>query len=117
MRKFLILFAAAGLIAGSACGGGGSGSAKTTTTAGGAAPAATIDAEGTTWNPDDVKIKAGDTVAWVVDGSIVHDLKGDDGVSHKAASKYTVTHTYAKRGTFSYQCTIHAGMTGTVEVS
>ena len=51
------------------------------------------------------------------DGSIVHDLKGDEGVSHKAASKFTVTHTFDKAGTYRYQCTIHPGMTGTVTVN
>ncbi len=117
MRKFLIVFAAAGLLAGSACGGGSDGDKPTSTTKAGAAPAVSIKAQGTTWEPDDVKIKAGDIVEWDVSGSIVHDLKGDEGISHKAASMYKVTHTYKKPGTYSYSCTIHPGMVGTVEVS
>ncbi|MDP1793831.1 MAG: cupredoxin domain-containing protein [Acidimicrobiales bacterium] len=122
MRKTFLavaLTALLGLTAG-ACGGGSDdpeGSSKPTTPAGGDAAAATINASGTTWEPDEVAIKAGETVKWDVKGSIVHDLKGDEGVEHKAASKYVVTHTYEKPGTYSYQCTVHPGMTGTVTVT
>jgi plastocyanin len=116
MRTFLIAAAAVGLLAGTACGGSSDKKSSDTTSAGGA-PAAVIKAEGTTWSPDDVTVHTGDTVEWEIDGSIVHDLKGDEGVSHKAGSNFTQTHTFDKPGTFSYQCTIHAGMNGTVTVS
>jgi plastocyanin len=52
-----------------------------------------------------------------VAGSIVHDLHGDEGVAHKAASTFKVTHKYDKAGTYAYQCTIHPGMKGTVTVN
>jgi plastocyanin len=117
MRKVLVAVAALGLLAG-ACGDSKkSDDPKTTTSDAGGAPAAVIKASGTTWTPDDVSIKVGDTVEWDVDGSVVHDLKGDEGISHKASSKFTETHTFTKAGTFSYQCTIHPGMTGTIEVT
>lgn len=120
MRKTVVsvaLTALLGLSAG-ACGGDSDPkeSTKPTTPASGDA-AAIIKASGTTWEPDEVTVKAGGAVKWDVSGSIVHDLKGDEGVEHKAASKYVVTHTYAKPGTYSYQCTIHPGMTGTVTVT
>ena len=116
MRKFLVASAAFVFLGGAACGGGGSKKETTTTSSGGAAPAASIKAEGTTWNPDEVTVKAGEVVEWDVDGSIVHDLKGDEEVSHKAGSKFTATHTYDKPGTYAFQCTIHAGMNGSVVV-
>jgi plastocyanin len=116
MRKFLVAIAALTFLGGAACGGGGSKKETPTTASGGAAPAATVKAEGTTWSPNEVTVKAGDVVEWKVDGSIVHDLKGDDDVSHKAGSSFTATHTYAKAGTYAFQCTIHAGMNGTVTV-
>ncbi|MEY2425208.1 MAG: hypothetical protein QOI61_780 [Actinomycetota bacterium] len=115
MRKVFVGVAVVGLLAGSACGGGGKDKAEPPTTGGPAA--ATVKAEGTTWSPDEVTLKAGEVLEWNVDGSIVHDLKGDEGVSHKAASKYTVTHKYGKPGTYAFQCTIHPGMTGTVTVN
>ncbi len=115
MRKFFTAVAAVGLLAGAACGGGSKD--KPASPTGGAAPAAVIKAEGTTWSPNDVTLKSGDVVEWNVEGSIVHDLKGDEGVSHAASSKFTVTHKFTTAGTFSYQCTIHSGMTGTITVS
>jgi plastocyanin len=118
MRKFLVAVAALTFLGGAACGGGDDSKKDTPTTqAGGAAPAATIKAEGTTWSPGEVTVKVGDVVEWDVTGSIVHDLKGDEGVSHKASSKFTATHTYDKAGTYAYQCTIHAGMNGTITVN
>jgi plastocyanin len=117
MRKVFVGLAVFGLVAGAACGdGGGKEDGKTPTSPAGPA-AATITASGTTWEPDEVTIKAGEAVLWDVSGSIVHDLKGDEGVSHKAASKYKVSHTYAKPGTYAYSCTIHPGMVGTVTVT
>jgi plastocyanin len=117
MRKFLVSVAALLFLGGAACGGGGDDKDKPKpTTPGGAAPAATVNAEGTTWNPDEVTVKVGEVVAWKIDGSIVHDLKGDEGVNHKAGSNFTATHAYDKPGTYAYQCTIHAGMNGTVTV-
>ncbi len=120
MRKTVLavaLTAVLGLTAG-ACGGDKKeGSSTDTTKPAGGPAAATIKATGTTWSPDETVIKAGEAVEWDVTGSIVHDLKGDEGVSHKAASKFTVTHTYDKAGTYSYQCTIHPGMTGTITVN
>ncbi|MBA2609949.1 MAG: hypothetical protein H0U92_13490 [Actinobacteria bacterium] len=116
MRKFLVVAAAFGLLAGSACSDGKK-TPESTPARGDGPAAASIKASGTTWAPDDVSVKTDEVVEWVSDGSIVHDLKGDDGVSHKASSTFTVTHKYSKPGTYSYQCTIHAGMTGTVTVS
>lgn len=118
MRKMFLGLAVFALTAAAACGGGddGDGSGDGATTTAGGPAAATIHATGTTWEPGEVTINAGETVLWDVTGSIVHDLKGDEGVSHKAASKYKYSHTYDKAGTYSYQCTIHPGMNGTVVV-
>ena len=116
MRKVLLGLALIGLLSGASCGGGDDGDKKPPTSAAGPV-AESIKASGTTWEPDDVTIKAGEVVEWDVTGSIVHDLKGDEGVQHKAASKFKVTHTYGKPGTYAYQCTIHPGMVGTVTVT
>jgi plastocyanin len=117
MRKLLVSIAALMFLGGAACGGGESKDKPKPTVPDGAAPAASIKAEGTTWSPEEVTVKVGDVVEWDVDGSIVHDLRGDDEVSHKAGSKFVATHSYAKAGTYAFQCTIHAGMNGTVTVT
>ena len=117
MRKALVAAAALVFLGGAACGGGGGKKATPTTVAGGNSPAVTIKSEGTTWNPQEVTVKVGDLVEWNVDGSIVHDLHGDENVLHKAGSKFTATHTYTKAGTYSFNCSIHSGMNGTVTVT
>jgi plastocyanin len=115
MRKIFVSLAAIAVLAGGACGGDKKESSTQTTS--GKAAAVTIKAEGTTWNPGDVTVKPGDVVEWNVAGSIVHDLRGDDDVSHKAGSQFTYRHTYSKAGTYSFQCSIHPKMVGTVTVS
>ena len=117
MRKMFLGVAVFVLLAGASCGGGDDNGKKATTSTAGGPAAASIEGQGTTWEPDEVTVKAGEVVEWVVDGSIVHDLQGDEGVSHKAASNFTVRHTYDKPGTYAYSCTIHPGMTGTVTVT
>jgi plastocyanin len=116
MRKVLLGIALIGLFSGASCGGGDGDGKKSPTSAAGPA-AASIKASGTTWDPDEVTVKAGEIVEWDVAGSIVHDLHGDEGVAHKAASTFKVTHKYDKAGTYAYQCTIHPGMKGTVTVN
>jgi plastocyanin len=118
MRKVFVGLAVFGLLAGAACSSdGGKKDGKPSPTSPAGPAAATIKASGTTWDPQEVSIKTGDVVEWSVDGSIVHDLKGDEGVSHKAASNFKQTHRYGKPGTYAFQCTIHPGMNGTVTVA
>jgi plastocyanin len=84
--------------------------------------------------PKDVRINTGQTVTWVGGDNITHVLvegtykvgadslrtsESDDGVfSLKLTKKgQKVSHTYDKPGTYTYFCTIHKGMNGTVTVS
>ena len=86
------------------------------------------------FDPKEVHIKAGQTVSWVGGDDITHVLVegtyevGADGLRTKESDdkafslKLTkkgqqVSHTYDKAGTFTYFCTIHHGMNGTVVVS
>jgi plastocyanin len=86
------------------------------------------------FDPKDVRIKAGQTVGWVGGDNITHVLVqgtydvGADGLRTKENDDKTfslqlakkgqqVSHTYDKAGTFTYFCTIHKGMNGTVVVS
>jgi amicyanin len=71
------------------------------------------------FNPAEVTIKAGDTVTWVNDDSVGHDVTGDDFKSGKPGAMQngdTFEHTFEKAGTFDYVCTVHPGMKGTVRV-
>ena len=86
------------------------------------------------FSPDPVQIKKGQTVTWVGGDNITHVLVegtyevGSDGLRTEQTDdkafdlKLTkkgqqVSHTYDKPGTFTYYCTIHHGMNGTVVVS
>ncbi len=75
-----------------------------------------ITAAGTVWKPADVTAKVGETVTWNVKKGLIHDLVGEDGVKHDAADEFNYTHAYSAAGEFAYQCTLHAGMSGTVTV-
>ena len=86
------------------------------------------------FDPKEVQVKTGQTVSWVAGDNITHVLVqgtydvGADGLRTKETDdkafslKLTkkgerVSHTYDKAGTFTYFCTIHKGMNGTVTVS
>ena len=114
-----------------ACGGSSSSGARSTSKS-------TADASVNTallaFDPKEVRIKAGQTVSWVGGDNITHVLVegtydvGADGLRTKETDDKAfslrltkkgqqVTHTYDKAGTFTYFCSIHKGMNGTVTVS
>jgi plastocyanin len=72
-----------------------------------------------TFNPAVVDIAAGGTVTWDF-GSLTHNVTFDAATGRPAnitaSTNTSVARTFATAGTFSYQCTIHPGMTGTVNV-
>ena len=115
MRRLLVFIGAAVLLIGGACGGSSSKSGTPTTTAGGPA-AATVDIHGIAFHPNSITIHKGETVQWTFnDDSIAHNVTGPDFRSSDMSSG-TFSHTFNSTGTVHYQCTIHAGMTGTVIV-
>ncbi|MEK6251419.1 MAG: plastocyanin/azurin family copper-binding protein [Actinomycetota bacterium] len=70
------------------------------------------------FNAGSITVDAGDTVQWTNDGQVPegHDVTGDgldSGVLHSGAS---YSHTFSSAGTFSYICSIHPSMHGTVTV-
>jgi plastocyanin len=102
-----------------ACGGGddgGTASNDTTTTGAGGAAAATVELKGLKFIPEKVTIKTGETVRWVWKENVLHNVHGE-GFKSDNVSDGTFEHTFRKAGTFDYECTLHSGMTGSVEVS
>jgi plastocyanin len=86
------------------------------------------------FDPETVTVKKGQTVTWVGGDDITHVLvqgaysvgsdklrteQTDDKAFNLRLTKkgQQVSHTYGKAGTFTYYCTIHHGMNGTVVVS
>jgi LPXTG-motif cell wall-anchored protein len=70
------------------------------------------------FNPGSITVNAGDTVQWTNNGKVPegHDVTGDglDSGLLKAGESYS--HTFNGAGTFSYICSIHPSMKGSVKV-
>ena len=131
MRRAAALALGTLLLTTTACSGSSSSSKPTTPAKPGAAVAIPL----LSFMPDTVNVKVGQTVTWTNGNDIKHVLvegtyqvdKGtglrtsekDDGVFSLTVNRKgdVVSHTYDKAGTFTYFCTIHKGMNGTVVVS
>jgi plastocyanin len=116
-RIAAMTLAVVALLAG--CGSSSKKSTATTTTAAasGPAPAATVTLKNIAFEPKSVSIKTGDTVEWKWDdGAIAHNVVGPDFKS-PTQTKGTFRHTFTSAGSVKFDCTLHPGMSGTVEVS
>jgi plastocyanin len=69
------------------------------------------------FTPATVSVTAGSTVTWTNADSAAHTVTFDGGPDcGQLATSSSVTATFAKAGTYSYHCTIHPTMKGTVTV-
>jgi plastocyanin len=83
-----------------------------------ASASATVSMGDNFFSPASVSIATGDTVTWTNNGQAPHSATADDGsfdtgVFNGGQSR---SHTFSRAGTFSYFCTVHASMRGTVRV-
>jgi plastocyanin len=117
----LALTALTALLAAAAagCGGGGddasSGGAATATLASGDV----ISMKGLRFHPDHAQVKVGQKVTWRDDESVPHDVVADSGAEFKSSvfgKNKTYSFTPTAAGTIAYECTLHPGMKGTLEV-
>jgi plastocyanin len=123
MRSRLILLPFAALLA---CGGGADATGPGTTggtggTGGtGSTPVATtaVEMSGTRFNPASIKVASGATVTWTNSDGINHNVTFDGAVGTipNFSSGTQSLQMPATAGTYTYKCTIHAGMTGSVQV-
>jgi plastocyanin len=70
------------------------------------------------FSPTSVTVAVGDTVTWHNTGQAPHNATADDG-SFKTPTLnngQSASHTFSQAGTFSYICTIHPQMKGTIRV-
>jgi plastocyanin len=76
-----------------------------------------IDAKDVQFTPAAVQVKRGTTVVWhLEDKAVSHDVRGD-GFSSPVQEQGTFSHRFDRTGTFSYRCSLHAGMIGRVVVT
>jgi plastocyanin len=105
---------------------GGSGGSTATTggssgSSGGGTPAPgaesyTIHLVNSAFDPQVLQARVGDEVTWVNDDPVPHNVTGgplDSGMM-MGGDEYTTVLT--EEGTIEYECTLHPGMTGTIEV-
>ena len=72
------------------------------------------------FQPADLTVKVGDTVAWTNTGNAPHTVKWDDGTP--ASDRLTeggapYERTFDAPGTFTYVCGIHGSMKGSITVT
>lgn len=122
---FLFAFVTAALAG--ACGGDGGGasaspepsdtSSSVVKPAGGAAKGPVVSVKGMAFDPAKLQVKAGETVTWRFDDrAVAHNVVGD-GFKSALKRSGTFSHTFAEPGSYSYRCTVHPGMKGSVVVS
>jgi plastocyanin len=110
-HRYLIICSAIGLglmLAG--CGDGPSATAE--------APVATstISVQDNRFEPEAAEVTAGETVTWTWEGDSDHNVVGDDFESD-AQREGSFTQRFDEPGTYTYRCTLHSGMKGTVIVN
>jgi plastocyanin len=103
------------VLAAPGCGSGGG--------AGGTAQALkagdTIGMKSFRFKPDHVQVAVGQKVTWHNDEDIRHDVKADSGASFASGTfgkDGTFSWTPDEAGTVRYECTLHPGMDGTIDV-
>jgi plastocyanin len=113
MRKGRVFLAVAAMVAASACGGDSTGPAS------GGTPVSTnqVSIGNDFFNAPNIVVPAGTTVTWTWNsGSTDHNVTFSDATSGDRAGGATYSRQFTTPGTFSYHCTLHAGMTGSVVV-
>jgi len=131
MTKLIALVLACLALGLAACGGdddSGSGSGSQPADSGGGASSAggaSVSMTDIQFSPNDVTVKAGETISFTNDESVPHDVHKESGPGGDFASGPdggmqqgdTFKLKLTKPGTYKYVCHVHApGMTGTITV-
>jgi len=70
----------------------------------------------TAFSPSRVSIRPGERVTWRWhDGRIAHNVRGS-GFASRTQTRGSFSHTFRRKGTFSYVCTLHSRMKGKITV-
>jgi len=82
------------------------------------AVAASVGIDGFAYTPDTVTVAVGTIVTWTNDEDVTHTVTADDGSfdSGELAIGDTFEHPVDASGTFTYACSIHPSMAGTITV-
>lgn len=67
------------------------------------------------FGPRSISISKGGSVTWIWRGNGYHNVVGA-GVRSAVKKRGTFTHRFSKRGTYTFLCTVHPGMSMKVKV-
>jgi len=87
---------------------------------GGTGNSVTTHIQNFAFNPADISIKKGDTIAWVNDDSVPHQIKSVSGTfdSPTIAPGGSFQHTFSDApGVYPYSCSIHPSMHGSITIT
>lgn len=113
VRRIGLLTVLAALAAG--CGGDSYSSAPNGNPSGSTSTSITV--RNNVFDPSATTVGVGATVSWTwAQGAVNHNVTFDDGPKSETQSSGGYARTFASAGTFSYRCTIHPSMTGSVTV-
>jgi plastocyanin len=80
-----------------------------------------VEIEDMAFKPADITVKKGTTITWTNKDSTAHTVTETDGKkgpdSQPLDNGQSYTFTYNETGVFSYHCSIHSEMTGSVTVT
>ena len=121
MRSSLMILPLAAILA---CGGGsdstGPGTTGGTTGGTGAVATTAVSMKNIAFTPEAIKVASGAVVTWTNNDGFAHNVTFDGGavaasgnIDAGVAKALTMP---AAAGTYTYKCTIHSGMTGSVQV-
>jgi plastocyanin len=68
------------------------------------------------FSPSTLTVPSGTTVIWTNKDSAHHTVTGDTWQSSNLATNQTYSRTFSQAGTYSYHCSIHPSMTGSILV-
>ena len=92
-------------------------STANSTSSGGSGGTVTIDMKNIAFNPTSQTVKVGQTVKWVNQDDVAHNVEGGPLHSKTFTKGGTYTFTPKKAETISYVCTIHPNMKATLTVT
>lgn len=78
--------------------------------------AVSVSVEDFFFNPTSARLAVGGTVTWNWGGAVGHNVTFTSGSSSSTQTSGSFSRTFPSAGSFSYRCTIHAQMNGTINV-
>jgi plastocyanin len=121
MRLITMLVACLALVL-AGCGGGNDNGGSSSSGGGGSSSGGTvtIDMKNIKFAPQDATVNVGQTVKWVNQDTVDHDVQAKSGADFKSelfGNGKSFEWKADKAGTVSYVCTVHPGMVGTLKVT